>query len=137
MLSLPDPADVIASKSANALAEFGDLSNLAKASMIIADEGFTLLMFEAVKKFYGGTWVGGTAMLTRQQLSFKPSALNRLLPIKDASVTVPLNKITNIVLEKGFITKIIRLETPELVLRLRCYGAADFVQKIREAAQYA
>ncbi len=50
MSSLPDPANVIASKSANALAEFGDLSTLAKASMILSDDAATLLIFEALKK---------------------------------------------------------------------------------------
>jgi hypothetical protein len=93
MSSLPEPADVIASKSANIMTEFGDLSNLAKASLILSDGGTTLLFYEALKKFYGGTWVGGTAALTKAQLSFKPSALNILLPGgKDPSVTVPLDQ---------------------------------------------
>ncbi len=136
MSSLPEPTDVIASKSANILAEFGDLSKLAKASLILSDNAGTLLVYEALKKLYGGTWVGGTATLTKTQLSFKPSALNVLLPGgKDPSVTIPLSKIANVVLEGGFITKIIRIEMPELIVRLRCYGAADFMQKIREAAQ--
>ena len=137
MSPLPEPAGVIASKSANIMTEFGDLSTLAKASLILSDGGGTLLFYEALKKFYGGTWVGGTATLTKTQLSFKPSVFNRLLPVKDASVTIRLNKIANVVVEKGFITKIICIETPELVLRLRCYGAADFAQKIRGAAQHA
>ena len=131
-----EPADVIASKSATILAEFGDLSKLAKASLILSDNAGTLLIYEALKKFYGGTWVGGTATLTKTQLSFKPSALNVLLPgKKDTSVTVPLTKIANVVLEGGFITKIIRIEMPELIVRLRCYGAADFMAKIREACR--
>jgi hypothetical protein len=63
--------------------------------------------------------------------------LNRVLPIKGASVAVALNKIGKVEMEGGFITKIFRVEAPEFVLRLRCYGAVDFVQKIREAAQQA
>jgi hypothetical protein len=102
-----EPADVIASKSANILAEFGDLSKLAKASLILLDSAGTLLVYEALKKFYGGTWVGGTALLTKTQLSFKPSALNFLLPGgKDPSVTIPLNKIANVVLEGALSRKL-------------------------------
>lgn len=135
MSSLQNSDEVIVSKSANALAEFGDLSMLAKASMILADEGASLLMFEALKKLYGGTWVGGTATLTKDRLSFTPSALNRLLPVKSASITIPLGKIANIVLEGGFITKVIRIEATDVVVRLRCYGAAEFTEKIRATAK--
>ena len=81
---------------------------------------------------------GGAATLTKTQLSFKPSALNILMPGgKDPSVAIPLDKIANVVLEGGFITKIIRIEMPELIVRLRCYGAAEFMEKMREARQNA
>ena len=132
MSSQPDSAEVIATKSANILAEFPDISNVAKAAMVVSGDGALLLLAEVLKRHYGGTWVGGTATLTRTELSFKPSALN-MGSARDTAVAVPLDKIANVTLEGGFITKIVRVETAEFVLRLRCYGAAEFMEKIRAA----
>ena len=129
------PTDVVAPKSANILAEVRDLSKLSKAALVLSDDAGTLLVYEALKTYVGGTWVGGTATLTKTELSFKPSALSFVLPTKtDASFSIPLNKIADVVVDGGFITKIIRVELPELTVRLRCYGAAEFAHKICDAA---
>ena len=136
MSSQSENAEVIASKSVNLLAEFPEISNVAKAAMALSGEGTLLLLAEVLKKHYGGTWVGGTATLTRTELSFKPSALN-IGSARDTAVAVPLDKIANVALESGLIMKTVRVETPDFVLRLRCYGAAEFMQKIRDAAQLA
>jgi hypothetical protein len=136
MSSQPENSEVIASKSVNLLAEFPEISNVAKAAMALSGEGTLLLLAEVLKKHYGGTWVGGTATLTRTELSFKPSALN-IGSARDTAVAVPLDKIANVALESGLIMKTVRVETPDFVLRLRCYGAAEFMQKIRDAAQLA
>ena len=133
MSTQADSADIIASKSVNLLAEFPDISNVAKAAMVVSGDGGLLLLAEVLKKHYGGTWVGGTATLTRTELSFKPSALN-MGSARDTAVAVPLDKIASVTLEGGLIMKTVRVETPEFVLRLRCYGAAEFMQRIRDAA---
>jgi len=136
MSTQADGADIIASKSVNLVAEFPDISNAAKAAMVVSGDAGLLLLAEVLKRHYGGTFVGGTATLTRTELSFKPSALN-FGSAKDTAIAVPLDKIANVALEGGLIMKTIRVETPEFVLRLRCYGAAEFMEKIRAAARPA
>jgi hypothetical protein len=87
-----------------------------------------------IKRYYGGLWVGGTARLTQTHLVFEPNAANVAMHESDTSFAVPLKAITRATLEPGYFTKIIALETPERTFRIRCYGAAEFLETIKRTA---
>src|SRR5579872_1537812 len=122
--------EVVASKLANVLIESVELSPVAKAIPFNPLLGW-------FKKNYGGLWVGGRATLTNSQLSFEPNTMNRLVQTGELSVVVPLKQINEVTLEKGFVTNIIVVRTSKSTLRLRCYGANDFMQRIRAVAKLA
>jgi hypothetical protein len=127
----PPTTEVVASKVANALIESVELSPMVKA---IPHSGTITGVLGGFKKYYGGLWVGGTATLTNSQLSFEPNAMNRLVQTGELSVVVPLKQIKEVTLEKGFFTNIIVVKTSKSTLRLRCYGADNFMQRIRVVA---
>jgi hypothetical protein len=79
-------------------------------------------------------WGGGKAMLTNGQLRFEPNAVNRFIQEGELGLKIPLQAITGVTLEGGFLTKIIAVATPGAIVRLRCFGAAGFAEQIREAA---
>jgi hypothetical protein len=60
--------------------------------------------------------------------------MNRLVQTGELSVAVPLNQIKEVTLEKGFLTNIIAIKTSTSTLRLRCFGADEFMHKIQLAA---
>lgn len=126
----PQTTEVLASKVANALFESIELSPAA-----IPLSGALMGVLAGVKKYYGGLWVGGRATLTNSQLSFEANLINRLVHMGELSVVVPLEQIEEVTLEKGFLTNIIVVKTSKSTLRLRCYGADDFMQRIRVAAK--
>jgi hypothetical protein len=127
----PQTTEVVASKVVNALIESVELSPAVKA---IPYTGAFTGILGRFRKYYGGLWVGGTATLTNSQLSFEPNAMNRLAQVGELSVVVPLNQINEVTLEKGFFTNIIVVKTSTSTLRLRCYGADEFMQRVRVAA---
>jgi hypothetical protein len=126
--------EVIASKLANALIESAELSPAMKA---VPHSGVVTGVLGGFRKYYGGLWVGGKATLTNSQLSFEPNAMNRLAQTGELSVVVPLYEIKGVTLQNAFLTNIIVIRTKKSTLRLRCFGAADFMQKIRELANVA
>jgi hypothetical protein len=87
-----------------------------------------------IKRYYGGLWVGGTARLTQTHFVFEPNAVNKAMHKGDTSFAVPLKAITRATLEPGWVTKIIALQTPERTYRVRCFGAAAFLETIKRTA---
>ena len=127
----PEANEVLASKVANALIESAELSPMVSA---IPHSGVITGVLGGFKQYFGGLWVGGRANLTKSQLSFYPNAMNRLVQTGELSVVIPLAQIKEVTLENGFFTNIIVVKTDKSTLRLRCYGANDFMQTIRLAA---
>jgi hypothetical protein len=87
------------------------------------------------KKSYGGLWVGGTAVLTEQALSFHPNVLNLALHKGDYSLEIPLKAITDVQDKGGIITKIIEVRTSTGTLAIRCFWAKAFSDAIRAAVR--
>ena len=127
---------VIAHKLCNALIENAEAVRLGGRRSFI--EWLVLPFFSWVlgyfKRYYGGLWVGGTARLTQTHLVFEPNAVNKAVHQSDTSFAVPLKAITRATLEPGYFTKIIALETPERSYRVRCFGAAAFLETIKRTA---
>ena len=122
---------VIAEKTANFLVAD------AEARAGVADAAVELVL-AAYKRLYGGLWVGGRAVLTDQAVTLSANALNRAAHEDDlAPLAVPLAELRSVAVLPGFITKIIALETAEHTVKLRCFGARSFADKIRAAAGIA
>ena len=82
------------------------------------------------KKMMGGLWVGGTTYLTKEKIIFTPNKLNKMLQSNIDHLEIPLLDIVSIKKEFGVVTGIVRLETENGILKLRCYGASKFMEKI-------
>src|SRR5690349_14192321 len=128
-------ATVVASKLANALIESVAISQRATDVMdLLPHARHTRSVMEEFEKRFGAVWVGGTATLTNEDLRFKPNVVNRFVQEGEMELEIPLQAITGVTLEGGFLTKIIAVATPDAIIRLRCFGAAGFAKQIREAA---
>ena len=82
------------------------------------------------KKMLGGLWVGGTTYLTKEKILFTPNKLNKIFQSNIDYLEIPLSDITSVSKESGFITGIIRIDTANGTLKLRCYGSSEFMDKI-------
>lgn len=83
-----------------------------------------------------GAWVGGTVLLTKIQLSFKPNGLNsftqELTGIGDGvSFSIPLSEIKSLSIEDAPFTKIVVVNTDAKTFKFRCYGAKEFLEKLK------
>lgn len=89
----------------------------------------------AYKRLYGGLWVGGRAVLTDRAVTVSANALNRSAHEDGLEpLAVPLSELRSVRVLPAFLTKIVALETDEHTVKLRCWGARSFADKIRAAA---
>ena len=121
----------ITSKLANALIADAEMSFGAKF-IVSATSPVTETVVAGFKKAMGGLWVGGKPTLHETKISFRPNALNKAVHEGDYSLEIPLDHVSEIQVRFGFITKIIDIVTAEGKLSIRCFGAPDFADKIRE-----
>ncbi|MFT7722482.1 MAG: hypothetical protein QM788_06590 [Roseateles sp.] len=77
----------------DAEANFSFAGKLADVTGIDFQEKTTGFVLDQFKKAYGGLWVGGTAFLTENDLTFKPNSLNKMFHSGDNSLSVPLADI--------------------------------------------
>lgn len=128
-------AQVLGTRVANALIEDAEVS-------VPESPGFAFIapVFETVtpvlerfRRAYGGLWVGGRATLTATELRFHPNAANRSIHSGELTITIPLPAVVSVEVRRGFVTRIIAVETPGYLLRLRCFGAKSFAEQIRSA----
>lgn len=85
----------------------------------------------------GGLWVGGTVTLTDTHLLFDSNALNDAVHTDSHAFAIPLLEITKVAVEFGWFTRIVAVSVANETYRFRCFGAAAFAAKIREAAKLA
>lgn len=70
--------------------------------------------------------------LTGSELSFEPNGMNRQLNSGRIDFRIPLNEITSIETQSGFVTSIVEVHTgTERRARFRCFGAREFAERIR------
>ena len=130
--------DVIASKLANALIANVEYSQLVKDVVDALPHARTVQgVLDDFKRRYGDVWVGGRATLTATALVFEPNAVNSALQEGELELTIPVETISAVTLEGGFLSKIIAIATPLATVRLRCFGAGTFARQIRDAAPRA
>ena len=105
---------------------------LTDATGIDFQEKTTEFILDQFKNAYGGLWVGGTAFLTENELTFKPNMMNKIFHTGENSLSIPLAEIINIEDKFGFFTRIIHITTANSTLKLRCYGAKAFAKSIQK-----
>lgn len=86
----------------------------------------------AFKKMMGGLWVGGNVYITTKSIIFKPNKLNTALQANIDAVEIPLKDIVNVSKEFGMITGIVSINTDSGSLKVRCYNASGFMERINE-----
>ena len=88
---------------------------------------------DALSKYMGGLWVGGTAQLSETALEFIPNKMNLALNSGNLFIRIPLHDVKNIYIEKGLVTNIICITTESGTFKIRCFSAKTFADEIKEA----
>ncbi len=99
----------------------------------ITGRGVGVFASEAAKHFMGGVWVGGTVILTEQELTFKANKLNRAIQKGEMDFAFPLTLVTGAELAGGFGTKIISVHMKGGDFLFRCFGAKKALAKLLSA----
>lgn len=94
-------------------------------------------MLWAVRKGYGGLWVGGRTTLTTTTLTFAPNAMNRSVHSGTLDVTIPLADVTRVTYRWGVLTGIVTARTDGAELSVRCWNARGFAARLRTAVAAA
>jgi hypothetical protein len=103
----------------------------------VTGRGVGVFAAEAAKHFMGGVWVGGTVVLTEQELTFKANKLNRAVQKGDMDFAFPLTDISGADLVGGFGTKIISVHIRGGDFLFRCFGAKKALAKLLAAVAAA
>jgi hypothetical protein len=85
--------------------------------------GISHFAAEAANALAGGVWVGGTMVLTAEELTFRASDTNRLTKTGTIDFACRLSEIVNATVGEGFGTKIIVVHTKHGEFSFKCFGA--------------
>ena len=128
MAGVPMSGDVLDRRKANALIE--------GATAAIPSSGTGDPVAAVIERFranYGGLWVGGNALLTAAEVSFAPNSVNRAVHAGSLDVTVPLERIQRVEVQRGVLTSIVSLHVGQGTVKIRCFRAEAFASGIRAA----
>ncbi|MFJ4193368.1 hypothetical protein [Pseudomonas sp. NPDC089534] len=87
-------------------------------------------VLDAFKEAYGGLWVGGKVEVTQRAVRLSANAMNRAVQNGTMDIEVPMAAIRKVTVEGGFVTKIVRLDTPAGSVKFRCFGAKEIAALI-------
>jgi len=129
--------EVIEKKACNAKIKRATLNSTAYFASFVTGGLGGAISFAAVtgvlKKMMGGLWVGGNVYLTTKSIIFKPNELNAALQSNVDAVEIPFKDIVSLKKEFGFITGIISINTDSGALKVRCFNASGFMERINKA----
>jgi hypothetical protein len=132
------PTREIARKTVNAFFPEAEAAILIRfASALIGEMNHAPDPLELVKKTLGGLWVGGTLVVTDEDIRFQPNLANKLAHGGDVSVQVPMKEVRGAKSRFGVITRIVDIETTAGTFSVRCYGADALAAAIQSAARAA
>lgn len=119
--------DTIHSRVANALFDVrpARMSRLAQPSIALA------------RAMYKGLWVGGRVTITRTEYHFHPNAMNRVAHTGTIDFVVPLVDITDVSTKWGVVSSLVIVQAAGQELRIRCFGARGFADRLRAAVAAA
>jgi hypothetical protein len=80
----------------------------------------------------GGLWVGGRLTVTKNNINFAPSSVNKALHENANSLSISMAEIKSVKRLFGFVSGIIVIETSEAIYKLRCFGAKTVAGEINE-----
>jgi hypothetical protein len=121
----------IEKKTVNALVPDAEIGFIAEFVMEMTDTKITKDVLKQFQKAMGGLWVGGSATLYGTKLQFRPNTINRMVHADDYSLEIPLSEITEVGVRFGMVTRIIDIVTAHGKFSMRCYGAKNFAETIR------
>ncbi len=91
------------------------------------------IILAAVKKFAGGTWVGGRLVLTTHRVVFMPNRMNTALQKNLRVIALRLADITDVQSRFGMVTRIVDIRTAAGALSVRSSGTKAMIAAINEA----
>lgn len=89
---------------------------------------------DSAKRKHGGTWVGGSVVVTDKTLSLSANALNRSLQEGNLDLNVPLSSIESITVTGWFLGKTATVVATAGTIKFRCFGIDDVAEKVRMLA---
>lgn len=89
--------------------------------------------FDAFRAAYHGSWVGGTAFLTRAEMVFIPAAVRRTGAPVELAFRVPLTDILGLEVVRGLLRDTLTVRTIKGRLTLRCFMGRRFGARIEQA----
>lgn len=100
----------------------------------VKGRGPTRLVTSLYTSATGGTWVGGTVVLTKTELSFSANKMNRATQKGTLDVSFPVDRIIGAAITGGIGTKIIAVRmTGDEVFEFRCNKATDVLAALEKA----
>ena len=89
----------------------------------------------AVAKLFGGHWVGGWCELTNDSIKIYANWANRAVMRDLKELIIRLEEITEVEIQKAFVTNIITIYFGNSLIKIRCFKATDFANLIKEHAK--
>ena len=80
----------------------------------------------------GGHWVGGRCELSNENIKIYANWANRAVMRDLKELIIPLKDITDVNIEKAFVTDIITVYFRNSLIKIRCFKATDFANLIKE-----
>lgn len=100
----------------------------------VKGKGPTRLVTSLYTSATGGTWVGGTVVLTTTKLSFSANKMNRIVQKGILDVSFPIDRIIGGAITGGIGTKIIEVRmTNDETFEFRCNKAAEVLATLEKA----
>lgn len=94
----------------------------------VKGRGPTALVTSLFSSATGGTWVGGTIVLTNEALTFEANAMNRAVQKGELDVSFPVDRIIGASITGGIGTKIIEVRlTGDETFEFRCNSAKELL----------
>ena len=109
---------VLFSKSGQVLVESGDGTSAGGSDV-------TLNRFRSM---WGAMWVPGRLTLTKLHLNFIPHRAGRGMAMMD----INLREVTSVEVSAKRLSKVVSINTPGHVVRIRCSGAAQLAEQVAE-----
>jgi len=131
---MSDAPAIIATRLANMFQPDAEMSEAARGAFIFGGASSV----DWLRRWMGGLWVGGRVTLTSESLGFGANALNAMAHANDTDHAIRLDRVVDVRDRFGILTRIVDVTLDDgTVFTFRCFGAADFAEKIAAAAAAA
>ena len=123
------PDGIILKKSVNVLVANPEMSGLWSA-FSWGSWGMLDCIIRRFQRLSSGLWTGGTLLVYREKISFRPNALNRIFLKSDETIEFSTASITAITPRFGVVTGIVEIIHNGDSFVFRCFGSKKVAKLI-------